>query len=319
MDRLAAMLAFVKVIETGSFSAAARQLRVGQPAVSKTVAQLEERLGLPLLLRSSRSFSPTEAGQTFYEHAKLAIAQAEEAELAARGAGAGLVGRLRVSAAITFARRKIVPKLGSFLARHPKLEIELILDDRNVDLVGEGIDVAIRMGALSDSALSARKIGETRRRVVATPAYLARAGEPRMPTDLPAHEAVIYAQGGGGSAWTFVKDGAEQSVALHGRIRSTAAEAVREAVLADLGLAVASDGMLDTELESGVVRELLPDWRLPSIDIWAVFPSGRRVSPKARAFASFVEQELAREHDLNHHRADSLAMRRRSPHGRGHS
>src|SRR5271167_2471609 len=170
MDRLAAMQTFIKVIETGSFSAAARQLRVGQPAVSKTVAQLEERLGLSLLLRSSRSFSATEAGQIFYEHAKLAIARVDEAELAARGAGAGLTGRLRVSAAFTFARLEIVPKLGVFLAQHPKLEIELILDDRNVDLVGEGIDVALRMGALTDSALSARKIAATRRRVVGTPA-----------------------------------------------------------------------------------------------------------------------------------------------------
>ena len=238
------MQTFIKVIETGSFSAAARQLRVGQPAVSKTVAQLEERLGLSLLLRSSRSFSATEAGQIFYEHAKLAIAQVDEAELAARGAGAGLTGRLRVSAGVTFARLEIVPNLGAFLTQHPKLEIELILDDRNVDLVGEGIDVALRMGALADSTLSARKIAATRRRVVGTPAYFARAGLPHAPADLADHEAVIYTQRGGGAAWTFVRDGVEESVALSGRIRTTAAEAVREAVLADLGLAVASDGML---------------------------------------------------------------------------
>jgi len=298
MDRLAAMQTFIKVIETGSFSAAARQLRVGQPAVSKTVAQLEERLGLSLLMRSSRSFSATEAGQIFYEHAKLAIAQVDEAELAARGAGAGLTGRLRVSAGVTFARREIVPKLGAFLAQHPKLEIELILDDRNVDLVGEGIDVALRMGALADSALSARKIAATRRRVVGTPAYFARAGVPHAPADLADHEAVIYTQRGGGAAWTFFRDGVEQSVALSGRIRSTAAEAVREAVLADLGLAVASDGMLGMELRSGAVREVLSDWKLPSIDIWAVFPTGRRASAKARAFASFVERQLASEADL---------------------
>ena len=297
MDRLAAMQTFVKVIETGSFSAAARQLRLGQPAVSKTVAQLEERLGLPLLLRSSRRLSATEAGQIFYDHAKVTIAQAEEAELAARGAGAGLTGRLRVSAGVTFARLKIVPKLGSFLARHPKLEIELILDDRNVDLVGEGIDVALRMGVLTDSALAARKIAVVGRRVVGTPAYFARAGMPEMPADLSAHEAIIYSQRGGGSAWTFAKDGAEQSVVLSGRIRSTAVEAVREAVLADLGLAVASDAMLGAELESGAVREVLADWRLPSIDVWAVFPTGQRASAKARAFANFVEQELARDYE----------------------
>ena len=297
MDRLAAMQTFVKVIETGSFSAAARQLRLGQPAISKTVAQLEERLGLPLLLRSSRRLSATEAGQIFYDHAKVTIAQAEEAELAARGAGAGLTGRLRVSAGVTFARLKIVPKLGSFLARHPKLEIELILDDRNVDLVGEGIDVALRLGVLTDSALAARKIAVVGRRVVGTPAYFARAGVPETPADLSTHEAIIYSQRGGGSAWTFAKDGAEQSVVLSGRIRSTAVEAVREAVLADLGLAVASDAMLGAELESGAVREVLADWRLPSIDVWAVFPTGQRASAKARAFANFVEQELAREYE----------------------
>jgi DNA-binding transcriptional LysR family regulator len=293
MDRLAAMQTFVKVIETGSFSAAARQLLLGQPAISKTVAQLEERLGLPLLLRSSRRLSATEAGQIFYDHAKVTIAQAEEAELAARGAGAGLTGRLRVSAGVTFARLKIVPKLGSFLARHPKLEIELILDDRNVDLVGEGIDVALRLGVLTNSVLTARKIAVVGRRVVGTPAYFARAGVPEMPADLSTYEAIIYSQRGGGSAWTFAKDGAEQSVVLSGRIRSTAVEAVREAVLADLGLAVASDAMLGAELERGAVREVLADWRLPSIDVWAVFPTGRRASAKARAFASFVERELA--------------------------
>ena len=297
MDRLAAMQTFVKVIETGSFSAAARQLRLGQPAVSKTVAQLEERLGLPLLLRSSRRLSATEAGQIFYDHAKVTIAQAEEAELAARGAGAGLTGRLRVSAGVTFARLKIVPKLGSFLARHPKLEIELILDDRNVDLVGEGIDVALRLGVLTDSALAARKIAVVGRRVVGTPAYFARAGVPETPADLSTHEAIIYSQRGGGSAWTFAKDGAEQSVVLSGRIRSTAVEAVREAVLADLGLAVASDAMLGAELDSGAVQEVLADWRLPSIDVWAVFPTGQRASAKARAFANFVEQELARDYE----------------------
>jgi DNA-binding transcriptional LysR family regulator len=289
MDRLAAMQAFVSVVEAGSFSGAARLLRVGQPAVSKTIAQLEARLGLPLLQRSSRSLRATEAGQNFYEHARLAIAQADEAELAARGAGAGLTGRLRVSAAVTFARLKIVPHLGRFLAEHPRLEIELVLDDRNVDLVGEGIDVALRMGVLADSALSARRIAVTRRMVVAAPAYLARAGTPQTPAELAAHEAVIYTLRGGGTAWTFRKNGAEQSVVLRGRIRTTAAEAIRETVLAGLGLAVASDGMFGPELASGAVREVLADWALPPIDIWAVYPTGRRASAKARAFTAFVE------------------------------
>src|SRR5437867_8469496 len=135
MDRLATMEVFVRVVETGSFSAAARQLHVGQPAVSKTVAQLEERLGVRLLLRSTRGLMPTEAGQNFYERAKRAIEEADEAELAARGANASLSGELRVSAAVTFSRLHIVPRLTVFLAEHPALRVALVLDDQNIDLV----------------------------------------------------------------------------------------------------------------------------------------------------------------------------------------
>ena len=160
MDRLAAMEAFVRVVETGSFSAAARLLNVGQPAVSKTVAQLEERLGVRLLMRSTRGLSPTEAGQSFYDRARRAIEEADEAELAARGAGASLTGRLRISAAVTFARLHVVPHLPKFLAAHPGLTMDVILDDRVIDLVEEGVDVALRMGSLrNSSSLTARSIG----------------------------------------------------------------------------------------------------------------------------------------------------------------
>jgi len=286
------MQVFVKVVETGSFSGTARLLRVSQSAVSKTIAQLEERIGAPLLLRSSRSFSPTEAGQSFYEHAKLAVAQADEAELAARGASAGLTGRLRVSAPVTFARLKFVPRLGQFLEEHPQLEIELVLDDRNVDLVGEGIDVALRMGHLADSTLAARRIASLRRLVLATPQYFVCAGLPRKPADLSRYEAVIYALRGGGNVWTFAKNGTEETVALQGRIRTTAAEAVREAVMANLGFTVASQAMFGPELASGTVVPAMPDWTLPPLNVWAIFPSGRRASAKARAFVTFVESCL---------------------------
>lgn len=292
MDRLTAMEAFVRVIETGSFSAAARQLRVGQPAVSKTVAQLEDRLGVRLLLRSSHGLTPTEAGQGFYERAKRAIAEADEADLAARGAGAGLSGRLRFSATITFTRMHIIPRLPLFLAGHPALTIEAILDDRNVDLIEEGIDVALRMGALADSAMTARRIGQSRRMVLGTPAYFARAGEPSTPAELAGHPAVVYAQGGGGATWTFRREATEETVTLKDSVRITAAEGVREAVFAGLGLCVASEWMFQPALDQGLVRQVLPDWTLPSIDLWAAFPTGRRASAKARAFADFVEEQL---------------------------
>jgi DNA-binding transcriptional LysR family regulator len=158
MDRLAAMEAFVVVVDTGSFSAAARRLNVGQPTLSKMLAQLEERLGVKLLVRTTRGLTATEAGLNFYERARRSIEEADEAELAARGAGSGLTGRLRICAAVTFARIHLMPRLPEFLARHPELEMDVVLDDRNIDLVQEGIDVGLRMGRLADSSLTARRI-----------------------------------------------------------------------------------------------------------------------------------------------------------------
>jgi DNA-binding transcriptional LysR family regulator len=294
MDRLQSMIAFVRVVETGSFSGAARQLGVGQPAVSKTIAQLEDRLQVRLLVRSTHALSPTDAGMRFYERARLAIREVDEAELEARGAGAGLTGRLRVSAATTFTRLLIVPRLPEFLASHPSLDMDLILDDRVVDLVSEGMDMALRMGTLADSAAVARKIASGRRSVVATAAYLARAGTPKTPADLVHHHALAYSQLS--DAWTFKKDGAETCVTVRGRLRVSAAEGVRAAVLADMGLAVASDWMFAPELASGTVQRVLPDWTLPPLELWALFPTGRMISAKARAFTNFVEGVLTTEH-----------------------
>lgn len=294
MDRLAAMEAFVRVIETGSFSAAARRLRKGQPAVSKAVALLETRLGVKLLMRTTHGFTATEAGLGFYDRARRALDEAEAADLAARGAGATLTGRLRVSCAVTFARLHVMPKLGRFLDAHPALDLDMLMDDRNLDLIEEGVDVALRMGVLSDSSLTARKIGQSPRHVVATPAYFARHGTPETPGDLTAHDAIIYDQRGGGAAWSFSKDGADIAVTLGGRLRMTAAEGVRAATLAGLGLTVTSDWMFAPELASGQVQAVLTGWTLPPIGIWAVFPTGRQASAKARAFADFIADELGR-------------------------
>ena len=156
-DRLRAMHAFVVVVDSGSFSIAARRLNVGQPALSKSIAHLEDRLGVKLLVRTTRGLAATEAGLNFYERARRSIEEADEAELAARGAGSGLAGKLCVSAAVTFARIHLMPRLPEFLAQHPDLEMEVVLDDRHIDLVREGIDVALRMGKLADSSLTARQ------------------------------------------------------------------------------------------------------------------------------------------------------------------
>lgn len=292
MNRLAAMDAFVRVVDTGSFTGASRQLRVGQPAVSKIIAQLEEHVGVKLLLRTTQGLKPTEAGENFYEHAKRAVEEADEAVSKARGIGAALTGRLRISGAVTFSRLHIVPRLPRFMALHPALDVELFLDDGNVDLVEAGIDVALRMGDLQNSSLTARKIGQGRRIVVAAPSYFDAKGEPQTPAELIDHEAVIYDQRGGGTLWSFTRGASENIVTIKGRMRSNAAEAVREAVLAGMGLAVASEWMFGRELAAGRVRRVLADWELPPVGLWVVFPSGRNASMKARAFANFIEQDM---------------------------
>ena len=290
MDRLALMETYVCVVETGSFSAAAKRLGIGQPAVSKSIAQLEERLGARLLLRSTRGLTCTEAGQQFFEGARRTIALADEADNAARGSGANLTGRLRLCAAVTFARLHVVPHLKTFLDTHPDLEVDVLLDDRHIDLLEQGIDVALRMGELSDSSMTARRIARGRRVVVATPAYLAAHGVPQMPADLASHAAVVYVNDSGGTgSWAFRQNSTEVSVAVSGRLRVSAAEGVRAAVFADMGIAIASEWMFAPELASGQVCAVLMDWELPGIDLWAVYPSGRLASAKARAFVAFVQ------------------------------
>jgi DNA-binding transcriptional LysR family regulator len=294
MDRLAALEIFVHVVDTGSFSAVARHQRIGQPAVSKAVVQLEEWLGVSLLMRSTRSVVPTEAGRIFYERAKRTIEEADEAVVAARGSASGLSGKLRVSTSVCFGRLHVIPRLSVFFAEHPDLDIELVLDDRHLDLVNEGIDVSLRMGAMPDSNMTARRIAEGRRIVVATPAYLQRHGTPTSPGELISHQSVIYTRGGESwKSWTFRKATAEVSVVLQGRLKVTAAEGVREAVNCDMGLAVSSEWNFSPELRSGKVVAILEDWALPPTNLSAVYPTGRLASTKARAFVSFVERFMA--------------------------
>jgi DNA-binding transcriptional LysR family regulator len=294
MDRLAALEIFVRVVDTGSFSAAARHQRIGQPAVSKAVVQLEEWLGVSLLMRSTRSVVPTEAGRIFYERAKRTIEEADEAVVAARGNASGLSGKLRVSTSVCFGRLHVIPNLSAFLAEHPALDIDLVLDDRNVDLVNEGIDVALRVGAMPDSNMTARRIAEGRSIVVASPAYLQRWGTPTSPGDLSSHQAIIYTRGSGGESWKFRKGAAEVSVVLQGRLKVTASEGLREAVNCGMGLAVSMEWNFSPELRSGKVVEILEDWALPSTNLSAVYPTGRLASTKARAFVSFIEGFMAR-------------------------
>ena len=293
MDRLAMMEAFVRTVEAGSFSAAARQLRLGQPTISKSIAGLEKRLGVRLLMRSTRGLTPTEAGRHFCHHAQRTIDEAREADNAARGAGKGFSGPLRVGAGVTFASLHLVPRIPLFLAKHPGLSIDLVLDDGPIDVIHEGVDIAFRVGELRDSGLTCRKIATSPRMVLATPAYFETAGLPQTPGQLIAHSAVIYTQSpGGGCTWSFRKGTSEMAVTISGPLRVSAAEAVWAAVLSNTALAIASEWIFAPELKTGAVRAALTDWALPTVDMWALFPGGRMTSAKATAFATFVETGL---------------------------
>jgi DNA-binding transcriptional LysR family regulator len=293
MDRLSVMETFVRIVEMGSFSAAARHMNVGQPTVSKTIAQLEERLGVRLLMRSTHGLRTTEAGQTYFELARIAISEADEAERAARGVNAGLEGRLRVSVCVAFGKLHLIPHLPIFLTAHPDLSIDLVLEDRPIDLLEEGFDLALRPGPLCDSALVARTIARTARLVLGTPEYFFRAGEPQNPNDLARHQAVVYTlDSGGGDSWLFRKGGEEALAKLPDRLRVSGSEAVRTAVLRGLGLAVVPRWMFDPELEAGEVRAVLTNWELPDSDLWIVYSAGRLANAKTRAFVKFIESVL---------------------------
>ena len=293
MDRLAAMEAFVRVIDTGSFSAAAKQLSVGQSALSKMIAQLEERLCARLLLRSTHGLAPTEAGRSFYECAKRLVREAENAELAAHDAATALSGRLRICAAVSFARAHVIPHLPRFLAEHPALNLDMVFDDRHIDLVEAGIDLGLRVGSLSNSTLITRKLGQCQRRVIGTSTYFKAAGMPRIPLDLQKHQVIIHDQPVGGSVWTFRQGAVEATIRVSGRIRTNTASAIRQCVLADLGVAIVSEWMFGAELGAEKVKSVLRDWSLPPVEVWAIFPMGRQASAKARAFVSFIAKQMS--------------------------
>ncbi len=295
MDRLGLMETYIRVLEAGSFTSAARHLNIGQPAVSKSIAQLEKQLGVRLLIRSGRRLKPSEAGWVYYEHARRTIAEAEEADVAVRATNARLAGRLRVSADTTLTRLYLVPRLSTFLATHPDLSIEFVLHDGTVDLVEEGVDIGLRYGPLCDSALVGRRIASTRRLVLGTPGYFARVGIPKSPDELLDREAVLYTHDlGWMNGWQFRKDGTQTATAVSGRLRLNASEAVRAAVLRGLGFTIAPQWAFAPELASGAVRPVLTEWALPDIELWMVVPMGKMTNAKARAFAAFVEREINR-------------------------
>lgn len=302
MDRLQAMQTLVRVVELGSFSAAAREMGGTQSAVSKQVAGLEKRLGAQLLARSTRALKLTEAGERYVEQARRLVAEVAEAESELRAGEHRLQGWLRVAASGTFGRMKLVPLVRSFQAAHPGVKVDLQLHDGFIDLIEQGIDLAVRIGEQPDSSLVARRIGTIRRAVVARRGYFEALGltPPREPADLQRHNCIVYSELRAGPVWSFeagegagVPTGQEVSVRVAGSLRTNSGEAVREAVLSGMGLAYAPEWLLEAELARGEVLPVMPHWRGRALPMQLVSPPQRRLSGKVRAFGDHLAAGLA--------------------------
>ncbi|WP_420391236.1 LysR family transcriptional regulator [Acuticoccus sp.] len=299
MDRLGAMQTFVRVAEAGSFSAAARLLEVGQPAVSKTVAQLEAALGARLVVRSTRQIALTEDGRRYLELARAALEAADAADASVGGRSADPRGLVRLATSVAFARLHIVPRLGRLFERHPGITMELVLSDGFVDLVEAGVDVALRIGVLKEAGLVARRVGLAHRIVVAHPGYFARRGRPQRPQDLAAHDCVVYTQLATGNLWEFEGPEGAVSVPVSGRLRVSTADAMREAVLEGLGVGVTPTWMWRDEVAEGRLERVLAAYEPTARPVMAVFPERRLVSPKVRAVVDFVAEEFRRDAALS--------------------
>ncbi len=285
------ILLFTRVVEAGSFTGAARLLGLPKSTVSRKVAQMEARLGIRLLQRTTRSVKPTELGATHYERCARIVAEAEEAERALHQGADAPRGLLRVSAPVEMAGEFLSGLIAEFLQRHPEIEMELDLSGRFVDLVDEGFDLAIRAGQLADSTLVARRLGEDRFQVFASPGLLDIHGLPESPRDLKNRPCILYGQGNRRQTFRFAGPTGLASVTLHGRMLVNNLHVARDIAVADLGFTLLPETMCRGELAAGKLVRVLEQWQLPETGIHAVYPSPRHLTPKVRAFIDFLSRE----------------------------
>ena len=293
MDQLGAMRAFVRVVQTGSFSAVGRELNSTQATISKKVEALETKLGVKLLTRSSRDVSLTQAGTDYYEQCVVMLAELDEIEARVRSQVAKPQGRLRVSAPIAFGRLVIAPIIGEFLAMYPDIKVDMLLGDRHVDLVAEGVDLAIRARQLEDSSLVARHLFDNPMLLVASPEYLELHGAPREPIDLKRHNCIVYSLFRSINSWHFSRDGKEFTVPVSGSFQSDNGDTNLEVALAGVGIIQLPIWMVGEHLQSGRLIQLLPDYQTDKIPLNALYPQSRYVPLKVRSFVEFMKEKLA--------------------------
>jgi DNA-binding transcriptional LysR family regulator len=293
MDRLAAIEAFVRVAESGSFSKAAERLNSSKSAVSRQVGALEAELGARLIHRTTRALTLTEAGRSYFEQAARILADLAEANASVGQLQAAPRGRLRVSAPMSFGFLHLAPAVPEFLDRYPDVELDMIMNDRFVDLVDEGFDMAVRVGTLADSSLVARKLAPMRRTVCAAPAYLEKRGVPASPGDLKAHECLCYSNVGMAQEWRFVRaDGRPWPVEVRGRLHANNGDALRAAALRGFGLAVLPSFLVGRDFQSGALVSVLEEFLPQDSAVHAVYPHARHLSPKVRAFVDFLAERF---------------------------
>jgi DNA-binding transcriptional LysR family regulator len=295
MDIIAAFRVFVRVAESGSFSAVAREMNISQPAISRQIAALEDHVGERLLHRTTRSLTLTDDGRDLLTHAARVLDTLEEAETAVGRRRGTVSGMVRLSVPVTFGRLHLAPRLGRLLEANPALELDLLLSDALPDLVTEGIDLAVRAGPIADSTLIVRVLGSVHRYVLASAAYLARWGTPATPAALTAHECLIFTQAVTPTAWLFERDGKPAGVTVSGRFRSESGDAIREAVLNGYGIALLPAWYFQNEIRNGTVRLLLREWRIAPTPVHLVYPSRRHLAPRVRAVIDFLNSEFVHD------------------------
>jgi len=291
MPRFAELEAFITVVDRRSFTAAASDLGIAKSYVSRLVSQLEDRLGVRLLHRTTRSLSLTDTGAALYERARSVLSELDEAERSAADARGVPQGLLRVSLPVSFGVRHVAPALADFATLHPQLTLDLSFSDRFVDIVGDGFDLVVRIARLHDSAMIARKLTTTRTLTVASPEWVEHHGQPATPEDLRDRPCLLYAHQASNSSWTFT--GVETvSVKVSGRFIADNGEAMVAAGLRGLGVLRAPDFFVVDHLRSGALVRLLPDWET-ELGVWAIYPHSRHLSAKVRAAVDHLAGVMA--------------------------
>jgi DNA-binding transcriptional LysR family regulator len=292
MDRFEEMRTFAAVVDAGSFVGAAGALQRSKASVSRQVAELEARLGVRLLHRTTRRVSMTAEGELFHARCTALLAELDEAEAELTSRHDEAIGQLRINVPVSYGLLRLAPLWGAFMARHPRVTLEVTLSDRVVDLVDEGYDLAVRIARLADSSLVGRRLSSTRMVLCASPGYVARHGAPDRPSALARHAVLAYSLLSTGDTWRFEGPDGSESVRTQPRMRTNSGDTCRAVALRDQGIILQPDFIVGEDLRSGALVELMPRWRAGELGVNAVYPSRRHVPPKVRLMIDFLAEAL---------------------------